>query len=110
MTDPAVGEDVPFEDSNSDSRLYEALVRSVSWVGDGNNRTLFWKCPRCTHRQSDEVELEGRIIALTFGKGPNEPRRGHVDVVCDCKQPHTGRPSDVAHQGCGYGARLVVEI
>jgi hypothetical protein len=60
-----------------------------------------WKkvgnCPNCGHRIAVYQE-----IVFTF----DESKAEFVDVGCNCRRPHAGRPEDDKWKGCGKSAEI----
>jgi len=103
------GPDVPYVEQ-SPPEAFEQLQRSFRWEGEGGVRLLHWTCPICTHVQSESVELGGRMVALDYGAGLAEPRRGKLTLICGCGYLHEGRPGEAGGDGCGFGAKPVVTM
>lgn len=90
----------------------DELRKSLDFGRAGDTDVMRWTCPQCKARMEQEIDGAGPIIGVTAVLAPEEshdqPRRGTIDALCDCGRTHEGRPDDGT--GCGYGARVLVEL
>jgi hypothetical protein len=63
---------------------------------------IWGDCPTCWHRSTTQVDKT--VGVKGSGRAAGDPLP--VAVICDCTEPHSGRPDGV--NGCGRGGYIDV--